>query len=94
MVHMVNVRSDPTGKKDREQPLLEMQVAIHPRVLKVLEFMNQRIPAAELAGVANAVALLAPSLWGDYRADPVRGLAISGALPPLEDCASPATPPQ
>lgn len=43
-----------------------MEVQMHPGVKKVAEFMQEELPADELAAVAEALALLAPAIWGRY----------------------------
>lgn len=43
-----------------------MEVQMHPSVQKVAEFMQEALPADELAGVAEALALIAPAIWTRY----------------------------
>jgi hypothetical protein len=40
----------------------------------VFEFMLANVPAAKLVAVANAVAQIAPVLWGHYKSEEVRAL--------------------
>ena len=42
-------------------------VSMHPSVQSVVAFMNQTLPGDEMVDVANAVAELAPVLWGRYK---------------------------
>jgi hypothetical protein len=58
--------------------LLEtMNIAIDPDVLAVTEFLQARIPARRLVGVAEAVATLAPILWGQHAPEPVQALRLN-----------------
>jgi hypothetical protein len=43
-----------------------MNLEMHPSVKRVAEFMATNLNPNELRGVANALATLAPSIWGQY----------------------------
>jgi hypothetical protein len=50
-------------------------------VLAVLDFMQSRVPAQKLVGVATAVRGLAETLWGHYPPQDV--IALRVAQPPI-----------
>jgi len=50
---------------------------MHPSVKKVAEFMQREVPADELRGVANAIALLAPSIWGRHPEQHIQPLELA-----------------
>lgn len=58
-----------------------MDITIDPNVKAVAEFMQERLPAAQLVAVANAIAAIAPLLWGEYQADRISPLRL--ANPPI-----------
>lgn len=43
-----------------------MNIEMHSSVQKVAEFMQRELPADELRGVADALAVVAPAIWGNY----------------------------
>jgi len=64
---------------------MTMELVIDDDVRAVAEFMQSRIPAARLVGVAAGVHAFAPLLWGRYAAEQVipAGLSPSDPQPPL-----------
>jgi hypothetical protein len=44
-----------------------MNIEMHPSVKKVVEFMQRELPSKELQGVAAAIAIIAPAIWGGHR---------------------------
>jgi hypothetical protein len=59
----------------------KLELHMHPGVKKIAEFMHQNLPANELCGVAAALHLLAPALWGQYDTKPVQPLELR--YPPI-----------
>jgi hypothetical protein len=60
---------------------MKREIEIDSDVKLVAEFMQSSIPAARLRSVADAIAALAPLLWGHYPAEEVRAIAL--VSPPL-----------
>jgi hypothetical protein len=58
-----------------------MGIQIDPEVELVAEFMTARIPVSRLAAVANALAALAPSLWGKYEPEGIEPLRFVSTHP-------------
>ena len=54
----------------------DTNVVMHPDVQRVCEFLQRNMEARHLVAVANAVAGLAPSLWGHYPASEIAPLRI------------------
>lgn len=54
-----------------------MELRMHPGLQKVAEFMQETLPANELASVAEALGLIAPVLWGRYAKADIAALALS-----------------
>lgn len=54
-----------------------MNVEMNASVKKVAEFMQRELPADELRGVANALAVIAPAIWGRYAETPISPMALS-----------------
>ena len=62
----------------------EMDVTMHPSVQKVAEFMQRNLEVNELRGVAEALHVVAPAIWGNYPKEdilPVYLLAIVSRFP-------------
>jgi hypothetical protein len=58
-----------------------MELEIDPDVKAVIELMQSSMAAAKLVPVAEAVAALAPILWGRYETEDVTVLRLrSGAI--------------
>lgn len=60
---------------------MRSRVVLDDDVQAVLEFMQRRVAAQKLVGVARAVADVAPILWGHFDADAVRCLGLQ--CPPI-----------
>lgn len=45
-------------------------------LVAVAAFMQRNLPAAKLVSVANALAAVAPLMWGHYLSEPVVALAL------------------
>lgn len=58
----------------------ERQLVIDSDVKSVAEYMLENVEAAKLLSVANAVAQLAPLLWGHHERVEVRTLALQYPL--------------
>lgn len=43
-----------------------MIIEMNANVKKVAEFMQKEIPQDELQGIAAAIAVISPSIWGEY----------------------------
>ena len=54
----------------------EMQFEIDPDVQAVLEFMQGRIQACKLVGIAEALPQIAKLLWGHNPQEPVRVVSL------------------
>jgi hypothetical protein len=54
----------------------ETVVVMDPDVQKVAAFMQQNIAAAKLWGIAEALHLIAPSLWGRYAKEDIFPLSL------------------
>ena len=52
-------------------------------VQSVVEFIQRSVPATRLVSVANAVAGIAPLLWGHHKAEEVLPLQL--VCPPISD---------
>lgn len=55
-------------------------IQMHPSVEKVIEFMECTVQADDLRSVAEAIAILAPALWGHLGKNEVRPLQIKHHL--------------
>jgi len=53
-----------------------MEVVIDPDVKAVAEFMQSKIEARKLVGVADSLRAIAPILWGQYGDSPVQGIEL------------------
>jgi len=53
-----------------------MEIIIDPDVKAVAEFMQAKIEARRLCGVAESLRAIAPLLWGRYGQDQIVGLAL------------------
>jgi hypothetical protein len=53
-----------------------MELHVDPDVKAVATFMQEHLTADRLLPVANAVAGLAPALWGHFQAAEVRALSL------------------
>jgi hypothetical protein len=53
-----------------------MEIVIDPDVKAVAEFMQSRIEARKLVGVAESLRAIAPILWGHYDSDRVIGIEL------------------
>lgn len=58
-----------------------MELEMHAGVKLVAEFMQRNLRADELRGVASALALIAPVVWGHHPASEVAPLSLGE--PPL-----------
>jgi hypothetical protein len=56
------------------------EVAMHSSVQLVAEFMQRNLPTGHLTGVASAIAVLSPALWGHYSAEDIRPLFLQREL--------------
>lgn len=54
-----------------------MEVVIDPDVKATAEFMQSRIEARKLVGVAESLRAIAPILWGHYDGGPVKGIELA-----------------
>lgn len=54
-----------------------MELVIDQDVKAVAEFMQGNLPAAKLVSVVNALASIAPALWGRYPIEEVAALQLS-----------------
>lgn len=54
----------------------EMSLEIHPDVQTVAEFMQGNLPACRLVSISEALAALAPILWGRHGRESVNVLAL------------------
>jgi hypothetical protein len=54
-----------------------MKFEVDPHVQAVAVFMQERIPAGRLVGVAMGVSAIAPFLWGHHTQEQVRTLTLS-----------------
>ena len=50
------------------------EIEMHESVHKVMDYMYRNLQADELRGVANAVAKVAPALWGNFPEKEIRAL--------------------
>jgi hypothetical protein len=66
---------DVTGSKS--------DLKIDPDVLVVADFMQSRLSANRLVGVARGLALIAPALWSQFLPEEV--LALRLVAPPISD---------
>lgn len=57
-----------------------MDLRVDPDVQEVAEFMQRRIAASRLVGVADALAAIAPVLWGRYQPEMVDALRLDGGI--------------
>lgn len=57
---------------------------VDPEVQAVASYMQQHIQAARLVSVAQAVARLAPSLWGNYEPETCEPLRLVAEPPSSE----------
>ncbi len=77
-----------------------MEIIIDPDVKAVAEFMQARIEARKLVGVAEGLRAVAPLLWGRYQQEPITAMALepediltcgsrptASELPPARKCA-------
>jgi hypothetical protein len=55
-----------------------MQLQTDPDVLAVVEFMQGRLTGDRLVPVAEALAGIAPALWGHFERSQVRALSLTG----------------
>lgn len=53
-----------------------MKFEVDPDVAAVAEFMQARIPASRLRGVAEELAMIAPVLWKANEREPVKALSL------------------
>ena len=54
-------------------------IVMHPSVKKVAEFMQNELTTDEFWGVAEALATIAPALWGRYGKKEIRPLALEAS---------------
>lgn len=74
-----------TMKRDRPETI----AVIDPDVHLVLEFMQRNLQCSRMVSVAEAVAKLAPILWGHYDAEGLAPLTLALPKPrPLQSTAS------
>lgn len=68
-------------RKERGIPLTiserEMVVEMNPSVKLVAEFMQRNLQADELQSVAEALALIAPAIWGRYKGKKIHPMSLS-----------------
>ncbi len=57
-----------------------MDLEMHPGVKLVAEFMQRNLRADELRGVASALAIIAPAVWGQHPACEVPPLSLAEPL--------------
>jgi hypothetical protein len=69
-----------------------LTLSVDPEVLAVAEFMQRRIPAARLLGVAAGMHALAPLLWGDYASERVHAIRLLADDPHILSAASGSCP--
>lgn len=53
-----------------------MEFSVDPDVKAVAEFMQRNIAASKLVPVANAVAAMAPNLWGHHGSEPISPMIL------------------
>ena len=53
-----------------------MELLVDSDLKAVIEFMQGHLPAAKLVAVANAVAKIAPALWGHFEAEDIAALRL------------------
>ena len=53
-----------------------MNIVIDPDVKAVAEFMQERIEARKLVGVADSLRALAPILWGRHGKEPIAAIEL------------------
>lgn len=88
-----NAQNNPYAQGVMKQAAALRQAVSQPRIgtkcdlemdadLKlVMEFMRENLPASKLVGVAQALAAVAPVLWGHYEREEVRALTLMN--PPI-----------
>ena len=81
--------------RDRAETRLE----IDPHLKAVLEFMQEKIPASNLCGVADGVQQMARLLWSEHPQEPKRALSLgitclgrAGVQQPIASGSAPDTP--
>lgn len=57
-----------------------MRVVVDDDVQAVAGFMQANVPASRLTSVANALAVLAPVLWGKFEPEQVQALRLEGEV--------------
>ena len=72
--------SELTHGEQLRASLATTQVAIDNRVKSVADFMQQTLQADDLRGVAEAIALIAPAIWGQHRYEKVNPVGLHGVL--------------
>jgi hypothetical protein len=70
--------------------LESMELVVDPDVKAVAEFMQKNIPAARLASVADGLAGIAPSLWGQFKQENIQTLQLQSE--PMMHCDSQTLP--
>lgn len=63
----------------------ECRLQMDADLKRVMEFMQSNVAASKLVSLAQALAAVAPVLWGQYEREDVRALAL---LHPAIGCAS------
>jgi hypothetical protein len=62
------------------------EIAVHPDVKAVIAFMQDALPTGRLVGVAEAVAVMAPVLWGHHTQEAIVPAAlVTDGQPALAD---------
>jgi hypothetical protein len=59
-----------------EEDVRPIEIEVEEDVRKLAGYMAASFPAEKLVGIARAIAEIAPSLWGQYGALPVRPLRM------------------
>lgn len=60
-----------------------MNILADPDLEAVAEFMQARLTADRLVPVAEALAVLAPALWGHFERSELRALTLAAPSPDL-----------
>lgn len=68
-----------------------MQLQMDPDVLAVAVFMQERLTADRLVPVSQAIAEIAPALWGRFERSEVRTLSLVAAQPSTSSTPAAAT---
>lgn len=78
------IPTDQQEDTNMEPQPIQTTVEMDHRVKTVVAFMQHQFPAHDLRGIAEAVALVAPSVWGNFRYEQIVPLSVSG-LPMVVD---------